>query len=92
MFIFCFSLTKLVLGNQWLRGTRWPTAELVFGGDSEDVLLPLDEFGDGEAGALQGRGDSDPADLIILVVLLLQDEVQDLTAAIVLRRLPVTYA
>lgn len=90
LLISCSSLTKLVLGNQWLRDTRWPTAKLILSGDSEDVLLPFNEFGDGAAGALQGRGDSYPANLIVLVVLLLQNVVQDLAAAVVLRRLPVT--
>lgn len=85
-----FLLTKLVLGNQWFRDTWQPTAELVLGRDSEDVLLPFDEFGDGAAGALQGRGDGDPTDLLVLVVLLLQDVVQNLAATIILGRLPVT--
>lgn len=83
-------LTELVLGHQGLRDARRAAAKLVLSSDPEDVFLPLDEFGDGAAGALQGGGDGDPADLIVLVVLLLQNVVQDLAATIILRRLPVT--
>ena len=82
-------LTELVLGDQWLWDAGIATAILVLSGDSEDVLLPFDELGDGEAGALEGGGDGYPADLIVLVVLLLQDIVEDLAAAVVLGRLPV---
>ena len=90
MFCFCSVLTELVFGDHWLGDAWWPDAVLVLSGDSEDVLLPFDEFADGAAGALQGGGDGDPADLLALIVLLLQDVVQDLSAAIVLGRLPVT--
>lgn len=83
-------LTELVSGHHWLRDTWPPTAVLVLCCDSEDVFLPFDEFGDRTARALYGGGDSNPADFLILVVHLLQDVVQDLRAAIVLRRLPVT--
>lgn len=83
-------LTELVLGHQRLGDAARAAAELVLGRDPEDVLLALDELGDGAAGALQGGGDGDPADLLVLVVLLLQDVVQDLAASVVLRRLPVT--
>lgn len=89
-FISIYLLTELVLGDQRVGDAWWPAAELVLGSDSEDVLLPFDEFSDRAAGALQSRGDGDPADLVVLVILLLQDIVQDLTAAIVLGRLPVT--
>lgn len=88
--IFKFLLTELVLGNQGFGDAWGPTAVLILGCDSEDVFLPFNEFGDGAAGALEGRGDSDPAYLIVLVVLLLQDVVQDLASTIILRRLPVT--
>lgn len=64
-------------------------AILVLSSDSEDVLLPFDELGDREAGALEGGGDGYPANFLVLVVLLLQNVVQDLAATIVLRRLPV---
>lgn len=84
------SLTKWVLGHQWIRNARWPTAKLVLSRDSEDVLLPFNKLGDGEAGPFQGGCDSDPANLIILIVLLLQDVVQDLTATIIFRRFPLT--
>lgn len=84
-------LTKLVFGQKGLGDTPWSTAKLVLGCDSEDVLFPFNELGDGEVGALQGGGDSDPADLIIFVVLLLEDVIEDLTATIILRRLPVDY-
>lgn len=83
-------LTKLVLGNNWLRDARWATAIFVFSTDFEDVLLPFNQLGDREAGAFQGGGDGDPANLIVLVVLLLQNVVEDFTATIVLRRFPVT--
>lgn len=88
--IFMLLLTELVLSDQGLRDARWPTAVLVLSSDSKDVFLPFDEFADGAAGALQGGGDGDPANLIVLVVLLLQDVVQDLAATIIFRRLPVT--
>ena len=84
------ALTELVLGNQRLRDARWPTAKLVLSGDPEDIFLPFDELGDGVAGALQGGSDGDPADLVVLVVLLLQDVVQDLAASVVFGRVPVT--
>lgn len=71
-------LTKLVHSNHWLRGTGRTTAELVLSSDSEDVFLPFDELGDETAGALQRGGDGNPADLFVLVVLLLQDVVEDL--------------
>lgn len=83
-------LTELVLSKEWLGDARLATAILILCSDSEDVLLPFNEFGDRVAGTLQGGGDGDPANLIILVVLLLQNVVQDLTASIVLRRFPVT--
>lgn len=83
-------LTELVLGDEWFGDARWTTAILVFSSDSEDVLLPFDELGDGAAGALQGGSDGDPASLVLLVVFLLQNVVQDLAATIILRRLPVT--
>lgn len=83
-------LTELVLGDEWVRDTWWATAIFVLSCYSEDVFLPFDEFGDRETGALQGRGDSDPANLIVLVVFLLKNVVQDLTTPIILRRLPVT--
>lgn len=79
----------MVHGHQWLRDARWSTAELVFGSDPEDVLLPFDQLGDRAAGALDGGGDGDPANLIVLVVPLLQDVIQDLAASIILGRLPV---
>lgn len=82
-------LTELVFGDQRLRDARWPAAKLVLSSDPEDVLLPLDELGDREAGSLQGGGDGDPADLVVLIVLLLQDVIQDLAAAVVLGRVPV---
>lgn len=84
-------LTKLVLGQKRLRDARWSTAKLVLSCDSEDVLLSFNELCDRKAGALQGRGDSDPANLVVLVVLLLQDVVKDLAATIILGRLPVDY-
>lgn len=90
IFIFMILLTELVLGNKWLRYAWMATAILVLSCDFHDVLLPFNQLGDWKAGAFQSGGDSDPANLIILVVLLLQDVVQDLTATIILRRLPVT--
>ena len=88
--LFHLLLTKLVLSDQGLGDAWWPTAKLVLSSDSEDILLPLNEFGDGETDSLQGGGDGDPANLVVLVVLLLQDVVQDLATTIIFRRLPVT--
>lgn len=90
IYIFVTLLTELVLGDKWLRDAWQTTAIFVLSCYSEDVFLPFDEFGDRETGALQGGGDSDPANFIILVVLLLKDVVQNLAASIILRRLPVT--
>lgn len=90
IYIFVPLLTELVLGDKWIRDAWQTTAIFVLSCYSEDVFLPFDEFGDRETGALQGRGDSDPANLIILVVLLLKDVVQNLAASIIHRRLPVT--
>lgn len=52
LLIFGSLLTKLVLGDQWVGDTSWPAAKLVLSSDSEDVLLPFNEFGDREACAL----------------------------------------
>lgn len=90
IFIFMVLLTELVLGDKWLRDAWMTTAILVLSCDFKDVLLPFNQLGDWKAGAFQSGGDGDPADLVVLVVLLLQDVVQDLTAAVILRRLPVT--
>lgn len=91
MMIFHFSHTKLVLGSQRVRDTRRSTAELVFSCDPEDVLFPLDKFGDREAVALQCGGDGYPANFIVLVVFLLQNVVEDLTATVVFGRFPVAH-
>lgn len=82
--------TERILGYEWFGDAVWTSAVFILRSDPEDVLLFLDEFGHQVAAASQCGGDAAPADLNLRVVLLLQNVVEDFTAAIVQRRIPLT--
>lgn len=64
------------------------TAKLVFSCDSEDVLLSFNKLGYRVIVSLVGRGHSYPTNLISSVVFLFQYVVDDLTATIIKRCIP----
>lgn len=80
--------TEGILGNQWFGDTGRTGAKLVLGRDPEDVLLLLNQFGHQVAASSQRGGDTAPAKLQLGVVLLLQSVVEDLTATVVQRWIP----